>query len=87
MFSGLLIGTLSCYLLAISDYFSFWYFIFISFASFGLAGVALAAGYVSALSIAASDYTENSDEVIGIMESFAGFGLMIGPFLGGVLYS
>lgn len=66
MFLGLLFGvifrqTISCILLAVSDFMPFGLFIAVSFASFGCAGIGIAAGYVSALSIAASEYTEISD--------------------------
>ena len=40
----------------------------------------------SSFAIIASRYKEERERMIGMMESFSGVGLLLGPFMGAILY-
>ena len=52
-----------------------------------LQGVASASIQTSCFAIATNDYPEHKNQLVGLVESFAGVGATIGPVLGSTLYA
>jgi MFS family permease len=64
---------------------AFW-FVFLSFIWKFLCGLGAGINSTSSFAIIATHYKEDREKTIGMLESAAGVGLLLGPLIGGFLY-
>lgn len=85
--AGLTSGGVSLMMLAYAEDLTYVLFTILSISSRGLAGIALAFTYTAGFAIITSDYKDKAQNIVGLMETFGGLGLSMGPVLGAVAYS
>ena len=84
--TGLIAGGFSLLILALIENLNYLLFTLLSIFSRGLAGIALAFTYTAGFAIITCDYKDKAQNIVGMMETFGGLGLSMGPVLGALAY-